>query len=67
VNPNGGDLATARRRIIRIYDLGFNEEALLDTDRLFRRWMRKPDYQRRMTTPELHWLLGRDMYRSKNS
>ncbi len=23
--------------------------------------MRGPDYQRRMTTPELHWLLGRDL------
>src|SRR5205814_3502331 len=33
----------------------------LDTDRLFSALMRKEDYQRRMTTPELHWLLGRDI------
>ena len=35
VNPNAGDLQLRLARIIRIYDLGFWEEALLDTDRLF--------------------------------
>jgi deoxyhypusine synthase len=63
VNPNAGDLQYRLARIIRIYDLGFWEEALLDTDRLFSALMRQPDYQRRMTTPELHWLLGRDLAR----
>src|SRR3954462_5113674 len=62
VNPKAGDLQLRLARIIRIYDLGFWEEALLDTDRLFSALMQKPDYQRRMTTPELHWLLGRDLY-----
>jgi deoxyhypusine synthase len=62
VNPNAGDLQYRLARIIRIYDLGFWEEALLDTDRLFSALMRQPDYQRRMTTPELHWLLGRDLH-----
>src|SRR6266496_4637042 len=61
VNPNAGDLQYRLARIIRIYDLGFWEEALLDTDRLFSALMRKREYQRKMTTPELHWLLGRDI------
>jgi deoxyhypusine synthase len=61
VNPNAGDLALRMARIIRIYDLGFWEEALLDTDRLFSALMLKPEYQRRMTTPEFHALLGRDI------
>ncbi|MBK7865142.1 MAG: deoxyhypusine synthase family protein [Archangiaceae bacterium] len=61
VNPNAGDLQYRLARIIRIYDLGFWEEALLDTDRLFSALMRKPEYQKKMTTPELHWLLGRDI------
>ncbi len=61
VNPNAGDLQYRLARIIRIYDLGFWEEALLDTDRLFSALMRKSEYQRKMTTPELHWLLGRDI------
>ena len=62
VNPNAGDLQYRLARIIRIYDLGFWEEALLDTDRLFSALMRGPDYQRKLTTPELHWLLGRDLH-----
>ncbi|GAC1547173.1 MAG: deoxyhypusine synthase [Myxococcales bacterium] len=61
VNPNAGDLALRLARVIRIYDLGFWEEALLDTDRLFSALMQGPDYQRRMTTPEFHALLGRDI------
>src|SRR4051812_12705046 len=61
VNPNAGDLQYRLARIIRIYDLGFWEEALLDTDRLFSALMRKDEYQRKMTTPELHWLLGKDI------
>jgi len=61
VNPNAGDLQLRLARVIRIYDLGFWEEALLDTDRLFSALMQGPDYQRRMTTPEFHALLGRDI------
>src|SRR6266540_6417718 len=61
VNPNAGDLAMRLARVIRIYDLGFWEEALLDTDRLFSALMQAPDYQRKMTTPEFHALLGRDI------
>ena len=61
VNPNAGDLALRLARVIRIYDLGFWEEALLDTDRLFSALMQTKDYQRRMTTPEFHALLGRDL------
>jgi deoxyhypusine synthase len=61
VNPNAGDLALRMARVIRIYDLGFWEEALLDTDRLFSALMQKPEYQRKMTTPEFHALLGRDL------
>src|SRR5512132_1169641 len=62
VNPNAGDLALRLARIIRIYDLGFWEEALLDTDRLFSAILRGPEFQKKMTTPELHYLLGKAMY-----
>jgi deoxyhypusine synthase len=67
VNPNAGDLALRLARVIRIYDLGFWEEALLDTDRLFSALMQGPDYQRRMTTPEFHALLGRDISRMERA
>jgi deoxyhypusine synthase len=62
VNPNAGDLQYRLARIIRIYDLGFWEEALLDTDRLFSAIMRGPEFQRKMTTPEFHYLMGKAIH-----
>src|SRR5262245_18875056 len=67
VNPNAGDLQLRLARIIRIYDLGFAEQALLDTDRLFSAIIRGPEFQRRMTTPEFHNLLGRAMSKLEQS
>ena len=37
IDPNAGDLQYRLARIIRIYDLGFWEETLLETDKLFSR------------------------------
>lgn len=67
VNPDAGDLALRLSRIIRIYDLGFWEEALLDTDRLFSAIIRRPEFQRSMTTPEFHFLLGKAMQKIERS
>jgi len=61
IDPNAGDRMLRKARIIRIYDLGFDEDVLLDTDRLFSAILQRPDFQRRMTTPELHFLLGREL------
>ena len=59
IDPAAGDLALREERIIRIYDLGFDEDVLLDTDALFCRLLLEPELQRSMTTPELHWQLGK--------
>jgi deoxyhypusine synthase len=59
IDPTAGDLQYRLARIIRIYDLGFWEETLLETDKLFSALLRGPEFQKRMTTPELHFLLGR--------
>jgi deoxyhypusine synthase len=67
VDPNGGDISYRLARIIRIYDLGFREETLLETDKLFSALLLAPDYQRKMTTTELHWLLGRDIARIEDA
>jgi deoxyhypusine synthase len=67
IDPNGGDLSYRLARIIRIYDLGFREETLLETDKLFSALLLSPDYQKKMTTPELHWLLGRDIARIEDA
>jgi deoxyhypusine synthase len=61
IDPTAGDLQYRLARIIRIYDLGFWEETLLETDKLFSAMLRGPEFQRRMTTPELHYLLGKRM------
>ena len=59
IEPNAGDLQYRLARIIRIYDLGFWEETLLETDKLFSAILRGDEFQKKMTTPELHYLLGR--------
>lgn len=62
IDPTAGDLQYRLARIIRIYDLGFWEETLLETDQLFSAILRGPEFQRKMTTPELHFLLGRRIH-----
>src|SRR6202789_1377776 len=61
IDPNAGDLQYRLARVIRIYDLGFWEETLLETDRLFSAILRKPEFQKKMTTAELHYLLGKNL------
>ncbi len=59
VNPLGDDVQYRRERVIRIYDVGFDENVLLDTDLFFSKVLMTRPFQRRMTTPELHYELGR--------
>ena len=59
IEPNAGDLQYRLARIIRIYDLGFWEETLLETDKLFSAILRGEEFQKKMTTVELHYLLGK--------
>jgi deoxyhypusine synthase len=59
IDPTAGDVLLRVARIIRIYDLGFREETLLETDKLFSAILRGPEFQKKMTTVELHYLLGK--------
>lgn len=63
VDPRGDDLEHRRDGTIRIYDLGFPEDVLLDTDRFFIECLRRPAFQRSMTTPEMNHELGRELAR----
>ena len=67
IEPNAGDLQYRLARIIRIYDLGFWEETLLETDKLFSAILRKPEFQKKMTTVELHYLLGKNIFEIENA
>jgi len=62
IAPDAGDTALRAERIIRIYDLGMDEQVLLDTDLVFARILRRPQFQRAMTTWELHRELGRALF-----
>ncbi len=63
IDPNTGDLALRDARCIRIYDLAFPEQALLDCDRVFSAMIAKPAFQKRMGTVEFHRLLGEELER----
>ena len=62
VAPDAGDTLLREARIIRIYDIGFEEEVLIRTDRLFGHLVLHEEFQRPMNTAEFHWLLGKHLY-----
>jgi deoxyhypusine synthase len=66
INPDAGDRALRAARIIRIYDLGFDEEVLFDTDGLFARLLMKPEFQQPMTSVHTNHLLGRHLQGLEN-
>ena len=45
--------------VVRIYDILFDYKVLLETDAYLRRAMDGPEFQRDMSTAELHFLLGK--------
>lgn len=57
--PTFDDVALRDDGVIRIYDIVFPYEVLLDTDAFFREMLKAPDFQRPMSTAEFHWLAGR--------
>jgi deoxyhypusine synthase len=57
-NPNLDDRILRKEGVIRIYDILFDYEVLLDTDEFFRTLLRKEEFQKEMGTAELHYRLG---------
>lgn len=62
IAPDAGDMMLREARIIRIYDIAFHEDVLIRTDRLFAWLLAKEEFQKTMTTVELHHLLGKHLY-----
>lgn len=54
----GDDGGLRDDRIIRITDIGFDEDVLLDQDHFVSACLLQPEFQRRMTGPEMRSLLG---------
>ena len=57
--PFTDDLQLRDDNIIRIYDIVFDQEVLLKSDAFLRRCLLEPEFQRAMTTAELHYRLGK--------
>lgn len=60
------DRELRQERTIRIYDIFFHEEVLLQTDLFFASILQGEEFQRSMTTPEFHHLLGKYVYELEN-
>ncbi|MDB6171832.1 MAG: deoxyhypusine synthase-like protein [Chthoniobacteraceae bacterium] len=61
-SPFLDDVALRRDGIIRIYDVLFDYDVLLDTDAFVRQVIQGPEFQHTMATDEFHYLLGRYVY-----
>jgi deoxyhypusine synthase len=57
--PSLPDLELRENQVIRIYDIVFDYENLLGTDRFYRTLLRGEAFQRTLGTAELHHLVGR--------
>ena len=55
----GDDGELRDERTIRVTDIGFDEDVLLEQDRFLRSCLAQPEFQRRMSGTELRHLLGR--------
>ncbi|MBX9604034.1 MAG: deoxyhypusine synthase family protein [Bryobacteraceae bacterium] len=54
----GDDGALRDEKTIRVTDMAFDEEVLLDQDKFLTAMLSRPDFQRRMTGTELRYRLG---------
>lgn len=58
-SPFLDDVVLHRNGVIRIYDVLFDYNVLLDTDAFVREVIQGPEFQRAMGTDEFHYLLGK--------
>jgi deoxyhypusine synthase len=57
--PGLDDLELRQHQVIRIYDIVFDYENLLGTDRFYRTLCRQEPFQRTLSTAEFHFLVGK--------
>ena len=58
-NPQVNDVRLRQEGVVRIYDIFFDYDVLLSTDRFFRELIRAPEFQTRMSTAEFHYKIGK--------
>jgi deoxyhypusine synthase len=57
--PHADDVELRRQGIVRIYDIFFDYDVLLSTDRFYYEVISQPEFQREMGTAEFHYLMGK--------
>jgi deoxyhypusine synthase len=62
-SPFLDDTQLRQQGVIRIYDILFDYEVLLDTDAFVRKVIQAPEFQRTMGTDEFHYEFGKYMHR----
>jgi deoxyhypusine synthase len=55
----GDDAEYRENGVIRVTDTGFDEQVLFDQDAVFTAMLQRPEFQKRMTTTERNFLLGK--------
>lgn len=65
--PGLDDLQLREHQVIRIYDIVFDYENLLGTDRFYRTLCRGEAFQKTMGTAEFHYLVGKYLDQSRES
>jgi deoxyhypusine synthase len=58
-NHTWDDTVLREEKVIRIYDIVFKYDVLLSTDKFFREILSAPEFQKSMSTAEMHYLCGR--------
>jgi deoxyhypusine synthase len=58
-SPFVDDKALRKEQVIRIYDILFDYEVLLSTDKFIRGVIKAPEFQKEMGTAELHYRIGK--------
>ncbi|HET9986444.1 MAG TPA: deoxyhypusine synthase [Longimicrobiales bacterium] len=58
-NPFVSDVVLREEEVVRIYDIFFDYQVLLDTDAFFRKVIGGAEFQRAMSTAEFHHLCGK--------
>lgn len=57
-SPHVSDVTLREEGVVRIYDIFFDYEVLLETDAFFRQAITAPEFQKPMSTAEFHYLMG---------
>lgn len=61
-SPFIDDRILRREAVIRIYDILFDYDVLLNTDEFFRKVIESQEFQKEMSTAEFHYKVGRYVY-----